>query len=338
MKSSHFSLTDKSNPTAERSCAFEETDATVDSQGRRWPRLMTVPRNPVTELENTVAKLSAELTQRSIQVADIYNLQQQQAGDLLIACDEIDRLSKSIGTLQHTITHLENDAVTSAKKLAQLDQENINLQQQLDKSLNESGALLQRLLRAETTLNEKELAIVSAQERYAQMRAEFTAAQTGALRAATSVDEVNERHLNELNRQSSQFKGQIRKIEDMAAVQSGHVQNLEVSRAALSNRCDDLCKTLDAFESDKKNTREKFESQAVEVLEVLLKVERESAENRISELTAELDRERIANLNTERASAEIRRNMLVLLPKLAELRGLSNSAKRDPSISQNNAA
>jgi chromosome segregation ATPase len=338
MKSSNFSLIDKSNPTVERSCAFEETDTTVDSQGRHWPTLMSVPRNPVTELENTVAKLSAELTQRSIQVADIYNLQHQQAGDLLIACDEIDRLSKSIGTLQHTITHLENDAVTREKKLTQLDQENINLQQQLDKSLKECSALLQRLLIAETTLNEKELAIVSAQERHTQTKRELIAAQTGAFRAAKLGEEVNERHRNELDRQSSQFKEQIRKTDESAIEQSRQVQNLEESRAALSYRCDDLCKTLDTFESDKRNTREKYESQAVEVLEVLLKVERESAENRIRELTAELDRERAANLDTERASAEIRRNMLVLLPKLAGLRSLSSSAKRDPSISQNNAA
>jgi hypothetical protein len=95
MKPSHFPFSDKTNPAVERPCAFEETDATPDAEGRRWPKL-TVPHTRVSEMANTIKDQSAELILRHTQIADLCNLRQQQANEILIACDEIDRLSKYI--------------------------------------------------------------------------------------------------------------------------------------------------------------------------------------------------------------------------------------------------
>ena len=55
-------------------------------------------------LEEMITKQSAEINLRCAQVADLYNLQQRQANELQVACEEIDRLSGTISTL------LENSA------------------------------------------------------------------------------------------------------------------------------------------------------------------------------------------------------------------------------------
>jgi len=338
MKTFRANFDDVSTLGAKRSVALEVEDAAVDFNGRRRPKLMAAPRDRVSKLENTVAKLSAELVLRCTQLADLCNVRQQQANDLINACDEIDRLSKSINALQNTITQLENGAATRENKLMQLDKENISLRLQLDNSLKESTAVLQRLLSVETAFNDRELAIVSTQERYAQIKVALTAAQAETFRLSASAEEANQRHGNDLNQQGAQFKDQIRKFECAAVEQNRQLKYLEESRAKLASRCDDLSKVVVTLESEKANAQKKYESQAVAVLETILRVERESAERKINELTAELQHERVERLNSERTSAGIRKDIVILLPKLAALQSRATSSELDPFVSENSAA
>jgi chromosome segregation ATPase len=338
MKIFSFLFDDKPSLAVKWSGMFEETESALDAEGRRWPRLSTVSRDRVSELESTITKLSAELILRCTQVADLYNIRQQQANELLIACDEIDSLSKSIDALHNTMTQREIEATTTGQKLIQLDKENITLRLELERALKESAKLLQRLLEVETAFNDREITIVSTQEKNSQLKAEMTTTRAESIRLAAAIEKENQRHCNELNQQSAHFKDQIRKIEGIAAERSMQVKDLEEARAKLANRCDDLTKTVDALKSARQNARKKIESQTVEVLETLLRIEKESAEIKITELTAELQRARLEHSAAERASAGIRENIVLLLPKLAALRSLPTSSELDTSISHNNAA
>jgi hypothetical protein len=66
------------------------------------------------------------------------------------------------------------------------------------------------------------------------------------------------------------------------------------------------------------------------VLEALLKVERETAEQKIAELTSALEQERVARADAERTSTTMRKDIVHLLPKLVARRdGTPAPAKRE---------
>ncbi len=78
--------------------------------------MVAAPRqNNIAALEETIAKQSAELNLRCTQVADLYNVQQRQANELQVACEEIDRLSGTISTLLEKTAQQEADAEATKK-------------------------------------------------------------------------------------------------------------------------------------------------------------------------------------------------------------------------------
>jgi len=323
---------------ATKSVAPDGVDTALDFEGRRWPTLSPIPRDRISELENTIEKLSTELALRCTQVADLYNIREQQANDLLISCDEIDRLGASVGALHDRIAVLENDAIPREKAFLQLDKENIGFRLELDKSRKEFAALLERLLGVETGFNDREIAIVSTQEKYAQMKTELIAALAEKFRNSQTIEDANRRHRDELNQQSAYFKEQITGLEGVAVERSRQIKTLQESEARLASRCESLDQIVHTLQHEKKCAQGKYGSHAVEVLETLLKVERENAENKIRELTAVLQHERVEYFNTERTSAGIRKNIVLLLPKLAALRSADASSELDPATHRNNAA
>ena len=332
MKTSSFPFADKTNLAVKRPSAFEETDATFDIQGRHWPEL-SVPRNHVREFENTISEQSAELILRRTQIADLCNIRQQQENELLAACDEIDRLRKSVIALQDTVKQHEADAAEQKREL--LDKETITLRAHLDKALNDSAELSQRLLSVETELNDTKMAIVIAQEEVKPLKEQLTAKTAETIKLAAAIDEANRRHRIELNQQSELFEKRIKKIEAVATMRDMQVKDLETTRLDLARRCQDLAKTVDALASTQQDAREKIDYQAkhIEALESLFRVEREAAELKITELTAEMERERLEHAAAERASAAMRKDIVLLLPKLAERQNRPYAAELNNSIS-----
>jgi chromosome segregation ATPase len=331
-------LDDNSSHRADRPAMVRTVDPALDTDGRRWPTLSSASNERVNELEVKIENLSAELSLRCTQVADLYNERQQQAGELLTACDEIDRLSKVIDTFQGTMAQRDAEDAAANQKLALLDKENISLRLQLEKARKESADAMQRLPSFETALNDREAAIVAARESNSKLKAELTAAKAETARLMAAIEKTTRLHGDELDQQTAQLKDQIRMLESATAERDMQVRALEKARINLADRCDVLTKSVEALESVQKNGREKVISQSVEVLETLLKVERETAEIKIKELTAELQRERLEHSAAERASAGIRENIVRLLPKLVELRNRPASPEPDASISSNNAA
>ena len=318
----------------------EQTQAALDIEERHWPVLSAPPQIGVSVLEGKITEQSKELAVRCRQVADLFNLQQQQASELEIACDEIDRLNNTIESLQDTATQQKTESAATKKTLVLAGEENIALREQLDKTLIESAGLSKRLLAAETAFNDRAIAVSVALERVEPLNAELTAALAQILRLSTALDEANQLRRDEINQQKAHFENQIRMISALVAEQDMQIRNLENVRDMQARRCDDLAKTVNFLEGTLQSTRDKCESQIrfVKVLETRLRFERETVALKIKELNLELERERLERSASELASAELRKKIIFLLPKLAARRNHRNASELDTSVTNNNAA
>src|ERR1044071_6312554 len=111
----------KFNDPPNRRSPAQPAEPVQDTHARAWP-VVAIPQHVnVSALEETIAKQSAELNLRCTQVADLYNLQQRQANELQVACEEIDRLSGTIATLLDKTVQQDADAEAAKEKIALLD-------------------------------------------------------------------------------------------------------------------------------------------------------------------------------------------------------------------------
>ena len=274
--------------------------------------LPAIPQNDISALEKMIAKQSAELNLRCTQVADLYNVQQQQANELQTACEEIDRLSGTISTLLDTAAQYETEAVATKKKLILLENEKAALRAQLDKALEDSSKMTQRLLAVETAFNDRETSVASALEKAESLKAELTTELAERFKLVAAAERQKQRHRVELNQLKSGFESQIRKSETLVVSQDVQIKGLEEVRDRAVKR--------------------------VEILEALLRSEREGAQFKIKELTEELQRERLGHSAEDRAAAAMRKEIVFLLPKLAARKDQPNTCELGNLVPQNNAA
>lgn len=211
-------------------------NAELDAEGSWSPELSIVPQDRIAILESEIAKQSAELTQRCTQVADLCNIREQQVNELQDACDQIDRHSESITGLQDTIVQHETETTAAKQKLLLSENDNVALRLQLDKTKGEYAELLQRSLRAETALNDKNMVIASAQEKIDNLNAKLVAIPAETIRLATAIkEEASTRHRHELNQQRAYFDNQIKKLEGIIGERDILVKDLKIARAKLLN-------------------------------------------------------------------------------------------------------
>ena len=319
----------------------ENTPPALDAEGRIWPQLSPTQRPNVRALEDKIAEQSNELTKRCIQIADLSNIRQEQANELLIACDEINFLSKSIAELQQAMAQRDAEAAATTEKLILLDKENLVLQAQLTKALHVSAEFSKRLLDVETALNNKVVDIATTQETVERQKSELAAIQTEKLQMETAIEKkANRRHRDELKQQCARFDSQIRGLRMIIAARDRKIKNLEAAQAELTARFECLSKTAATFEDTQQHVQKKVKSQAeqIEFLETLLKIERETSEAKMRTLITEFQQERLEHYAKEHVSAEMRKDIVLLLPKLAARRNESYAPERDSSISCNHAA
>jgi len=328
-----------SEPCA-NSAYIERLDAAFDADGRRWPTLLPPPQNFESELKETIKELSAELTLRCVQIADLCNAKHQRDDELQAAYEIIDGVDKSIAMLQNEITKHESETTAARHALVLANKENNALRAQLEKAQSESAALLKRSLRIETAYNDREVAIASAREKIEFLKRDVAAKTREATSLRATIKEANRRHCDEPNQHDAQFRIQIRKLELMVAERDTQLKELDESYSKLVERYNGLAMTVNSPESTKESPGEKTKSKndLVELLETLLRVEREAAELKIKDLTAELQRERSQHSAAESSSAAARQDVVLLSPRLAAHRSRAIEHEFGASISRNNAA
>jgi chromosome segregation ATPase len=275
--------------------------------------VVAVPQHRnISALEVTIAKQSAELNLRCTQVADLYNLQQRQANELQVACEEIDRLSDTISTLLDKTAQQEADAQAAAKQIALLESEKAILHAQLEKTLRDSCEVSRRLLSVETAFNDRETTLASALEKIDALNSELIAASADTFKIVAVTTGEKQRYRSELNLQKTSLEARIKTLESAAAVQDTQVKTLEEARTRLARR--------------------------VEILETLRKSEREAAEFKIKDLTEELQRERLGYSAQQRAFTTLRNETTSLLPMPVAQSNEPNATGQGSFVPHNSAA
>ncbi len=116
---------------------------------------------------------------------------------------------------------------------------------------------------------------------------------------------------------------EISRITRLLEEREQQLETLQGTHSQVAKRYHELAQAAESHEIAQKTAREHAKSQAelIQVLEALLKVERETAERKIAELAAALEHERAARADAERSSATMRKDIVSLLPKLVARRG-----------------
>jgi hypothetical protein len=319
---------------------IQQPDPTVDADGRRWPTLLPAPPDLKRELENKISELSEELTQRYAQIADLCNLRHQQESQLQESRNVIDSIDKSIAMLQGEIARHESEASAAHQALVLSNKENMALRMQLEKTKSEFAALLKRSLKIEVAFNDREVGIASARETVEFLRRDVVAKAAEASNLRATIKEANRRHRDDLNQKDMHFKIQIKKFEVTLAERDMQLKALDKTHSKLVERYNNLTRNMDALEGTEKIAGEKTKSQneLVELLETLLRAEREAAEIKIKELTEELQHERSERSAEKSSTVTAQKDIAQFPPKLAARRFRPYENEPDSSISQTNAA
>jgi chromosome segregation ATPase len=244
-----------------------------DAAGELWPRLSEATSSNICALKGTIANQSAELYQRLTEVLELYNAQQQQANELAIAYAKIDRLARTILVLQEANAQHEIDATAAQNRITLLESENAALLAQHDRALQDSRALADQLLAMETAFNARETNVVSALEQVEFLNSELATAAAEQFKLVATVHGEKRRQRSVLTQQTSILQDKIKRTEALAATQEMQIRHLEAVRTKLDKR--------------------------IQVLETLLRSDREIAELKIKRMTEELRRARPDHLVAE---------------------------------------
>jgi chromosome segregation ATPase len=297
--------------------------AVIDS--RPWPTLEVPAKQGPSPLEKKAADQERELALRCTQVADLYDLQERQSAELQIAYTEIERLNTAFAELQETATQHAAKSADRKKINTALYQENAVLRTKLDKALDDAAEMSKQMLRVETMFNDRELVITSALEQADLLKAELAAANAEIGRLTTVIDEAEQLRQDDADRKTAIIDELNRKIESLFV---DHGIQLK-TRDKLAKRCDDIAKSAAALESANAEATSKLVAQAEHTafLETVLRVERETAEAKIKELTEKLEDERLQRTATEQVSAAMRQEMAALLRQFATRRHLQDASQ-----------
>jgi chromosome segregation ATPase len=233
-----------------------------DTGPQPWPVLS---HDDILALENTIARQSEELNRRLVEVIDLYNSQQRLTNELQAARREIDRLNQAVLELEQTTTRYKTDIADAHDKIALLENEKADLREQVDKALHDSNVLTGRLLAMETAFKVREKNVMSALQQVNSMNSELMVASAERFKLVAALQAEKKQHRSALNEKTSTLEDKLRRSEVEAEHKERQIKNLEDSRTRLNER--------------------------VEILEALLKSEREVAESKIKRLTEELQRD-----------------------------------------------
>src|SRR5215471_2767278 len=197
-----------------------------DGREQHWPGQRVVTHDDVVNLENTIARQSAELNQRVMEVADLYNVQQRQANALQGAREEIDRLMQAIRDLQEAAVQHKTELTAALDRITVQENEKMALREQFDKAVRESRKAAERTLAMESVYRAREKNVASALGQVEALNSELASATAERFKLVAAMQGENKRHRSLLNEQTSILEERARRAEAVAASRDTQIRNL----------------------------------------------------------------------------------------------------------------
>jgi chromosome segregation protein len=177
----------------------ERKVATLDSDCTRLREHVTVTQQKLGSIETTRAEQANELATRRSQVTDLQRRLQQQGAELQGAREENRRLSERMTLTDKRAVQLESETAALQQKFLITDKERTTLQASLEKAYAELSHVSQRLL-------DTDKALASTQMRMQKAEAALSEAQAERHRLAATLDDINQKHQNEISAHRTNFE------------------------------------------------------------------------------------------------------------------------------------
>ena len=273
------------------------------------------PRGRADEMAAAVESIASQLARRCAQVADLHDLSDRQITDLNAACDEIERLSNAVFDLDELVT--QSDATIErrdAEVLKLLDKDRQQLHD-LNAYQQESDLLNKKLLMLQTDFNNQNMAVASIQEKHDQMARELALAQAEIAQLRRLNESAALSHQSEFDISKQKMVRELTKAAQALTLRDEKIKKLETSEAHLIDRCQTLIKLASQYKQERADGQKKYESDAIEVIETVCRIEKQALIEKIDELKSELQRERIKTLSVDKTSQGDQEKIVPLMPK-----------------------
>ncbi|HVV60403.1 MAG TPA: hypothetical protein VHD14_01460 [Pseudolabrys sp.] len=175
---------------------LEKKAATFEAEANRLRQEATASKNQVRTLEAAKSELSGDVATLRTQIADLEGRLQHEISETKALREENRRLDERLVGADKRIVQFEFEINSVRQRLVVSEDEKRALQSALDRTVAETT---RRLAEAESTLT-------MTQGRLRHVEANFTEANTERSRLATMLDEIKERHENELSTQRMRFE------------------------------------------------------------------------------------------------------------------------------------
>jgi len=336
---------------------LEKRAETLESECIRLQEDLSIAQDYVAALETAKSDLTAELTAKTAEIADLQRRIQHDTAELQNTREENRRISERIIASDKKMVQLEAEVDTARQKLTVAERERVTQQASLDEAMSEQSRVSRRLVEADN-------ALTASNARLRQLESALSEAESERTKLAQSADEAKEKYQNEINTQRMRFdalqaragtteklldearaaltaradelrsyerrmseatlvrnmvEGKLGQIESGLAERDAQIRDLIQARAALIERADVMSKAVNTRESAYNRAQEKIGSleDRIEFLEAELKGSRESAELQAEELNTQLHRERVERTMAEGALDSARKDVARLMRELA---------------------
>ena len=289
-------------------------------EDRIWPNLPEYPeaRQRAKGLDFTLADLDIPLPSA--------------ADELRLASEQIDQLVATVAALRQDAERRDIDLATAMQNLIEAEDEKSDLRATLDAECQKSAALRQRVVEIKTAFNDQLVDFTINRETAERLSQELIIAKTEAPKfmAAANVEahRILADHVAQL---SERHELEMQELQMALAEREQQKAQIEQTHAELAGLFHSLSNRIADLEAENLHSAETIRNQAsqIEFLDTATVIERQNAEATIKELIAEFGRERERMLARDQETAEIRKNIVQLLPRL-----IARDSTADPVTAQ----
>ena len=283
-----------------------EAEDVAYRDGRPWPDIRPLPRRRADEPAPPKDDARHELAGLRAEIAALKETKQKQNAALELA--------------RETLTQQEKETALAKQALRRADEEKAALQAKLQKTNANFAELLRQTAGLNADFDEREKEIAAAEARVATLKAQLSDRSAGDTDLAAAIEEAKARYYRDFTRRCGEFEGELEKLAKTVGVRDERIRKLEDDNKRLAARCDALARKALDLDTANWDAQEKLKLQTATVtfLDATLRTERDAAARKIAQLVADLEHERLERATDAHEAAVVCKEIVGLLPRLAQ--------------------